>query len=63
VPKLYRYKFIHLPSGKQFESAQMFRSETDFLQNVNKWNQTPQWKYWATDTLGEYVPEGVWING
>lgn len=59
MPLMYHYQFMHLPSGKKFTGAQAFLTEKDFLANINRWNQSPQWKYWAESTLGTPIPEGA----
>ena len=50
-PKVYRYHWLHVPSGRRGIKEQSFETATQFKNALDRWNSAygGKWKYWAAD--------------
>lgn len=51
APKVYRYHWLHIPSGRRGVKEKEFDTEADFKYALIRWNKAQKelMKYWAAD--------------
>jgi hypothetical protein len=52
---LYKYEWLHIPTGIRGTRTVSFISLSDFIEKINRWNQmgAGTWQYWTHVTIGK----------